>query len=196
MVAPALTTLASRHPQLAVTCLITDQAQLRELTLGTVDVVLGQRYHHLPAAAPRGVSVSPLLDDPLVVVTAADQGGEGPVLLRDLAALDLAVPPPATDCGQAILQGCRQAGFTPTPRYVTADITTQLTLARAGLATALVPRMAIDPTTPGIRTSPIADHPIQRLLFAATRHGDSPNPTTTAVIAALRTAAQEGRTGT
>ncbi|ROR00497.1 DNA-binding transcriptional LysR family regulator [Streptomyces sp. 2132.2] len=196
MVAPALTTLASRHPQLAVTCLITDQAQLRELTLGTVDVVLGQRYHHLPAAAPRGVSVSPLLDDPLVVVTAADQGGEGPVLLRDLAALDLAVPPPATDCGQAILQGCRQSGFTPTPRYVTADITAQLTLARAGLATALVPRMAIDPTTPGIRTSPIADHPIQRLLFAATRHSDSPNPTTTAVIAALRTAAQEGRTGT
>ncbi|MEU8841559.1 LysR family transcriptional regulator [Streptomyces roseus] len=195
MVAPALTTLASCHPQLAVTCLITDQAQLRELTLGTVDVVLGQRYHHLPAAAPRGVSVSPLLDDPLVVVTAADRGGDRPVLLRDLAALDLAVPPPTTDCGQAILQGCRQAGFTPTPRYITADITAQVTLARAGLATALVPRMAIDPNTPGIRTSPIADHPIRRLLFAATRHGDSPNPTTTAVIAALRTAAQEGKTG-
>ncbi|MFJ3174351.1 LysR family transcriptional regulator [Streptomyces roseus] len=195
MVAPALTTLASRHPQLAVNCLITDQAQLRELTLGSVDVVLGQRYHHLPAAAPRGVNVSPLLDDPLVVVTAADQGGERPVLLRDLAALDLAVPPPATDCGHAILQGFRQAGFTPTPRYITADIAAQVTLARAGLATALVPRMAIDPTTPGIRTSPIADHPIQRLLFAATRHGDSPNPTTTAVIAALRTAAQEEKTG-
>ncbi|MFI1453815.1 LysR family transcriptional regulator [Streptomyces roseus] len=196
MVAPALATLASRHPQLAVTCLITDQAQLRELTLGSVDVVLGQRYHHLPAAAPRGVNVSPLLDDPLVVVTAADQGGEQPVLLGDLAALDLAVPPPATDCGQAVLQGFRQAGFTLTPRYITADIAAQVTLARAGLATALVPRMAIDPTTPGIRTSPIADHPIQRLLFAATRHGDSPNPTTTAVIAALRTAAREGRTGT
>ncbi|MFI0140344.1 hypothetical protein [Streptomyces luteogriseus] len=50
IVAPALTGLGSHHPQLTVTCLITDQAQLRELTLGAVDVVLGQRYHHLPDA--------------------------------------------------------------------------------------------------------------------------------------------------
>ncbi|MFJ3205595.1 LysR family transcriptional regulator [Streptomyces sp. NPDC086989] len=195
MVAPALTALASCHPQLAVTCLVTDQAQLRELTLGTVDVVLGQRYRHLPDATPRGVSISPLLNDPLVVVTAADRGGDRPVLLRDLASRDLAVPPPTTDCGQAILQGCSQAGFTPTPRYITADITAQLSLARAGLATALVPRMAIDPATPGIRSSPLSDHPIQRLLFAATRHTDSPNPTTTAVIAALRTTALEAKAG-
>lgn len=33
-----------------------------------------------------------------------------------------------------------------------------------------------------------------RLLFAATRHTQTANPTTTAVIAALRTAAQQGRT--
>ncbi|MFB7244284.1 hypothetical protein CW362_24130 [Streptomyces populi] len=60
--APALTALGSSHPQLTVTCHITDQAQLRELALGTVDVVLGQRYHHLPDATPRGIDVSPLLD--------------------------------------------------------------------------------------------------------------------------------------
>ncbi|MBT1186112.1 LysR family transcriptional regulator [Streptomyces sp. CJ_13] len=194
IVAPALTALGSCHPQLAVTCLITDQAQLSELALGTVDVVLGQRYHHLPDATPRGINVSPLLDDPLLVVTAADQGDDRPVMLQDLAAHDLAVPPATTDCGQAILQGCQRAGFTPTPRYVTADIAAQLALARAGLATALVPRTAIDPTTPGIRATPIADHPIQRLLFAATRHTEHANPTTTAVIAALHTAAQEGQT--
>ncbi|QIP88083.1 LysR family transcriptional regulator [Streptomyces sp. Tu 2975] len=139
IVAPALTELGSRHPQLTVTCLVTDQAQLRELTLGTVDVVLGQRYHHLTDVTPRGIEVSPLLDDPLLVVTAAGQGDERPVALRELATHPLAVPPPTTDCGQAVLQACRQAGFTPTPRYVTADIAAQLTLARAGLATALVP---------------------------------------------------------
>ncbi|WP_327364386.1 LysR family transcriptional regulator [Streptomyces sp. NBC_01296] len=194
IVAPALTALGSCHPQLAVTCLITDLAQLRELALGTVDVVLGQHYHHLPDATPRGINVSPLLDDPLLVVTAADHGDGRPVMLQELAAHDLAVPPPTTDCGQAILQGCHRAGFTPRPRYVTADIAAQLTLARAGLATALVPHTAIDPTTPGIRTAPIADHPIQRLLFAATRHTENANPTTTAVISALRTAAQEGQT--
>lgn len=193
IVAPALTKLGSYHPQLTVTCLITDQAQLRELALGTVDVVLGQRYHHLPDATPRGVDLAPLLDDPLLVVTAADQGDGRPVMLRELATRDLAVPPPTTDCGQAILQGCRRVGFTPVPRYITADISAQLTLARAGLATALVPRTAIDPTTPGIRTSPIADHPIQRLLFAATRHTENTNPTTAAVTAALRAAAEENQ---
>ncbi|WP_412079396.1 hypothetical protein ACLF6K_13345 [Streptomyces xanthophaeus] len=62
------------------------------------------------------------------------------------------------------------------------------------LATALVPRTAIDPATPGIRTAPIEDHPIRRLLFAATRHTETANPTNTAVIAALRTAAQQART--
>ncbi|MFD7078907.1 LysR substrate-binding domain-containing protein [Streptomyces sp. NPDC059918] len=192
IVAPALTALGSHHPQLAVTCLVTDQAQLRELTLGTVDVVLGQRYHHLPDATPRGIDVTPLLDDPLLVVTAAGQAAERPVALRELAAHTLAVPPATTDCGQAILRACGQAGFTPTPRYVTADITAQLTLARAGLATALVPRTAIDPTTPGIRAAPLDSHPIRRLLFAATRHTETANPTNTALIAALRTAAQQG----
>ncbi|MCX3287144.1 hypothetical protein OR263_10545 [Streptomyces sp. NEAU-H22] len=68
------------------------------------------------------------------------------------------------------------------------------TLARAGLATALVPRTAIDPATPGIRTAPVADHPILRLLFAATRHTGTANPTTAAVVTALRTAARENRT--
>ncbi|MEU9669821.1 LysR substrate-binding domain-containing protein [Streptomyces bobili] len=194
IVGPALTALGSHHPQLIVTCLVTDQAQLRELTLGTVDVVLGQRYHHLPDATPRGVEISPLLDDPLLVVTAADQGDERPVALRDLAAHTLAVPPPTTDCGQAILHACHQAGFAPTTRYITADTGAQLTLARAGLATALVPRTAIDPATPGIRTAPIEDRPILRLLFAATRHTKTANPTTMAVIAALRTAARQGHT--
>ncbi|MFY7631528.1 LysR substrate-binding domain-containing protein [Streptomyces sp. NY05-11A] len=146
-----------------------------------------QRYHHLPDATPQGIEVSPLLDDPLLVVTAADQGGERPVALRELAAHSLVVPPPTTDCGQAVLHACHQAGFTPTTRYVTADIAAQLTLARAGLATALVPRTAIDAATPGIRTAPIEEHPILRLLFAATRRTGTANPTTTAVVAALRT---------
>ncbi|MEU9272930.1 hypothetical protein AB0E04_47260 [Streptomyces sp. NPDC048251] len=48
------------------------------------------------------------------------------------------------------------------------------------------------PTAAGIRTSLIEDHPIHRLLFAATRHTDMSNPTTTAVIAALRAAAHDG----
>ncbi|MEW5629976.1 LysR family transcriptional regulator [Streptomyces hydrogenans] len=199
IVAPALTALAADHPQLAVTCLITDQAQLRELTLGTVDVVLGQRYLHLPETTPKGIAVSPLLDDPLLIVTADDgtTGGsdERPVGLRDLATHHLVLPPPATDCGQAILHACHQAGFTPTTRYVTADITAQLTLARAGLATALVPRTAIDPTAPGIRTAPVEDHPILRRLFAARRHTETTNPTTAAVITALRTAARQDRAG-
>ncbi len=194
IVAPALTALGADHPQLAMTCLVTDQAQLRELALGTVDVVLGQRYHHLPETAPRGVEISPLLDDPLLVVTAADGSAERPVALRELATHNLVLPPAATDCGQAILHACHQAGFTPTTRYVTADIAAQLALARAGLAAALVPRTAIDPGTPGIRTAPIEDHPILRLLFAATRHTETTNPTTTAVIAALHTAARQDRT--
>ncbi|MEV3966796.1 LysR substrate-binding domain-containing protein [Streptomyces sp. NPDC050698] len=194
IVAPALRQLGSQHPQLTVTCLVTDQAQLRELTLGAVDVVLGQRYHHMADTTPQGIDVSPLLDDPLVVVTAADQADERPLALRDLATHSLVVPPPTTDCGQAILHACHQAGFTPTTRYLTADIAAQLTLARAGLATALVPRAAIDPSTPGIRMTPIADRPILRLLFAATRHTETPNPTTTAVTAALRTAAERDHT--
>ncbi|MCK8433013.1 hypothetical protein G3I77_08125 [Streptomyces sp. D2-8] len=78
------------------------------------------------------------------------------------------------------------------PPCCTADIAAQLALARSGLATALVPRTAIDPATPGIRTAPIEDRPILRLLFAATRHTETANPTTTAV-AALRTAARQGR---
>ncbi|GAA1328553.1 hypothetical protein GCM10009647_066810 [Streptomyces sanglieri] len=58
----------------------------------------------------------------------------------------------------------------------------------------LVPRTVIDPATPGIRTAPIEDRPILRLLFAATRHTETANPTPTAIVAALRTAARQSRT--
>ncbi|QQC87946.1 LysR family transcriptional regulator [Streptomyces alfalfae] len=191
VVAPALTALAARHPRLTVTCLVTDQAQLRELSLGTVDVVLGQRYHHMPDATPRGVVAHRLLDDPLLVVTAADRSDGRPVPLRELAAHRLVLPPPDTDCGQAVLHACRLAGVTPSAPYVTADIAAQLALARAGLATALVPRTAIEPAAPGIRTSPVEDRPIHRELFAATRRADTADPTATAVVAALRTAARQ-----
>ncbi|MGW1671351.1 LysR substrate-binding domain-containing protein [Streptomyces sp. NPDC002324] len=80
--------------------------------------------------------------------------------------------------GQRVRVGgaCHQAGFTPSTPYVTADIAAQFTLALVGLATALVPRTAIDPTALGIRTAPIEEHPIRRLLFAATRHTDTPDP--------------------
>ncbi|MDQ0828345.1 DNA-binding transcriptional LysR family regulator [Streptomyces achromogenes] len=122
IVAPARTGLGSDHPQLALTCLVTDQAHLRELTLGTVDVVLGQRYHHLPDAPPRRIELCALLEDPLLVVTAADRTDGRPVTLRELATHSLAVPPPTTVRGQAVLQACHQAGFTPTARHVTADI--------------------------------------------------------------------------
>ncbi|MEU3691254.1 LysR family transcriptional regulator [Streptomyces narbonensis] len=195
IVAPALTALGERHPRLTVTCLVTDQAQLRELALGTVDVVLGQRYHHLPEDTPKGVEITPLLDDPLLVVTAADRAGGRPVALRELATHSLALPPSGTDCGQAVLQACRQAGFAPTARYVTTDTSAQLALARAGLATALVPRTAVDPDAPGIRTASIEDRPIVRRLFAATRRTGSADPTSAAVVTALRTAALEGREG-
>lgn len=60
IVAPAIAALGSCHPQLTVTCLVNDQAQLRELALRTVDVVLGQRYHHLPDATPQGAVVAAL----------------------------------------------------------------------------------------------------------------------------------------
>lgn len=195
IVAPALLTLASRHPQLTVTCLVTDQAQLRELLLGTVDVVLGQRYHHLPDATVAGVQAYPLLDDPLLVVTAATHSDGASVALPDLATHRLALPPPATECGQAILHACDRAGFTPTTPYVTADIAAQITLARAGLATALIPATAIEPATPGIRTMTIADRPIRRRLFAAIRSSDAPNPTTAAIVTALRTTARHARAG-
>ena len=110
VVAPALSALAAHHPQLTITCLISDQAQLRELLLGTVDLVLGQRYHHLPDATPQGVEVYPMLDDPLLVVTAATQASGASIELRDLATHIVAVPPPTTDCGQAILRACHEAG--------------------------------------------------------------------------------------
>lgn len=64
--------------------------------------------HHPPCATPRRIAVSPLLDEPLLDVTAADQVDERPVALRELATDNLGVPPPTTDCGQATLHACHQ----------------------------------------------------------------------------------------
>ncbi|MEU4217297.1 LysR family transcriptional regulator [Actinoplanes sp. NPDC026623] len=188
IVAPALHALTLDHPQLTVRCLIGDAAQQSELRLGSVDVILAQRYHHMPRPSDADVRTQPLLDDPILVVTAPAHAPRSPVPLADLATHRLALAPPDTDCGQAVLYACRQAGFTPDSPYLTADITAQLTLARAGLATALVPAMAIE-TTIGLSTTPIAGNPIHRQLYTATRHTDARHPTIDALTAALRTAA-------
>ncbi|MFI6804332.1 LysR family transcriptional regulator substrate-binding protein [Streptomyces luteogriseus] len=148
-------------PELTVTCLVADQAQLRELTLGAVDVVQGQRYRGITACPTPHPGASRSYRCSTIRCSSSPRPAkppERPVALRERAAHSLVLPPPTTDCGQAIVHACHQAGFTPTTRYITADIAARVTLARAGLASGLVPRTAIDPAAPGISTASITDH--------------------------------------
>jgi DNA-binding transcriptional LysR family regulator len=88
-------------------------------------------------------------------------------------------------------RACRElGGFDPDIRHRANDATISLGLIARGLAVALLPDLPLPPRYPGIAVRPIAEGPIDRAIFAVTRVADAARPSTQALVAAVRTAAE------
>ncbi|MFJ6182640.1 LysR family transcriptional regulator [Streptomyces sp. NPDC092295] len=154
-----------------------------------VDIALVYRYTNLATPPHPGVETHTLRTDPLVAVLRGDHPAvhpEGsPVELRDLANTPWITAPPQTACGDAVLQACRSAGFTPQVRHTCTDFAAMIALAASSGHTVLIPRMATAHLPPALSVRPVTDTTLARTIETAVRHGTANEPAIAACLTAL-----------
>src|SRR5215218_2041577 len=164
---------------------------LPALALGDIDLVLGDEWQHQPRRLPTGVQRHELMSDRVRLVLPARH----PAARRHPEALPLAelAGEPWTT-GHAGLgwdemtrRTCQElGGFDPDVRHRTNDAAISLAIVAHGMAVAMLPDLALPPRRPGIQLRDIADDPVDRAIFAATRATDAARPSTQALLAAVR----------
>jgi DNA-binding transcriptional LysR family regulator len=89
---------------------------------------------------------------------------------------------------------CRElGGFEPDVRHRTNDPTVCVAVAARGLGVAMLPDLALREHRAGVALRTIAEGPVSRSIFAATRAADAARPSTQALLAAVRDAADAVR---
>jgi DNA-binding transcriptional LysR family regulator len=189
---PAMEALASDAPRLRCEVVEAEPEQaLPALALGDVDLVLGDEWQHGPLRLPAGVQRHDLFDDPVRLVLPlrhpAARRHRDVVPLAELAGETWTTGHAGMGWDEMTLRTCRDlGGFDPDIRHRTHDATVSLALVAGGLAVTLLPDLVLPDRHPGVVLRGIAERPVSRAIFAATRATDAARPSTQALLAAVR----------
>jgi DNA-binding transcriptional LysR family regulator len=194
---PAMQALAREAPRLRCELIEAEpEHSLPALALGDVDLVLGDEWRHQPRRLPEGLQRHDLLVDRVLLVLPARH----PVARRYQNAVPLAaLAGEVWTAGHAelgweemIQRTCRElGGFDPDIRHRANDATISLALVRRGLAVTMLPELPLEGRRSGVALRAIAEGPIDRAIFAATRAADASRPSTKALLAAVRDAVRD-----
>jgi DNA-binding transcriptional LysR family regulator len=184
LAAPAALELQRDHPAIRVHVHeMEDQDSLRELRLGTLDVILLQEYSHFPSAAPLELHRETLMTEP--VLLARPRRWKAPDTLADLADAPWISEPAVNPLGTALRYACRAAGFEPNIRHSANSIHVVVALVGRGLGVGIVPRLALRGQAEDVVFAPVPGHSLTRSITAATRPALRGRPAVAAAIAAL-----------
>jgi DNA-binding transcriptional LysR family regulator len=195
LAAPAMQALAREAPRLRCEVLEAEpEHALPALALGDVDLVLADEWQHQPVRLPTGVQRHELFDDPVYLVLPARHPAvrrrKGAVPLAELAGEPWATGHVGMAWDEMTRRTCRELGdFDPDIRHRANDSTISLALVARGLAVTMLPELPLPDRYPGLAVRPIAEGPVSRAIFAATRATDAARPSTQALLAAVRAAA-------
>ncbi|MFJ4633779.1 LysR family transcriptional regulator [Streptomyces sp. NPDC088847] len=197
--APLSEALESAHANLQLHITEAEpETAVRLLLQRRVDIALLYRYTNLATPPPPGVETHTLRTDPLVAVLRNDHPAvrpeRNPIDLQELADTQWITAPPQTACGNAVLQACRSAGFTPQIRHTCTDFSAMIALAASVGHTLLIPRLATTHLPPMLAARPVTDSTLTRTIETAVRHGTAHEAAIAAGLTALRTL--DGATGT
>ena len=145
LVAPALATLKRRHPALEQTFTeLEPEDALPAVQAARIDLAVVHHYPGLPAPDLRGLSPTPLLTDPLVLVVPSTLNApHGPVRLREFADADW-ISGRSDEGFQAVAtMAGRSAGFEPRITSRADSYGVVLDLVAGGLGIALMPSSAV-----------------------------------------------------
>lgn len=192
---PAMASLGRTAPRLRCELIEAEPEQaLPALALGDIDLVLGDEWQHQPVRLPPGVERHDLFADPVRLVVPARHGalrGDRPVPLAELSAEVWATGYAGMGWDLITQRTCRElGGFDPDVGHRTNDATVALALVADGLAVTMLPELPLPARRAGVAVRPIAEGAISRAVFAAIRAADAARPSTQAVLAAVREAAE------
>jgi DNA-binding transcriptional LysR family regulator len=192
---PAMQALARDAPRLRCELVEAEPEQsLPALAVGDVDLVLGDEWQHRPRHLPTALERHELLLDPVHVILPARhrlaRRHREAVPLAELAQEAWATGHAAMGWEEMTQGTCRElGGFDPDIRYRANDATISLALVARGLAVTLLPDLVVPGNHPGVVLRAIAEAPVHRTIFAATRAADAARPSIRALLAAVRDAA-------
>lgn len=185
-------TLRAGGPPLELVVVQADPAaSLDLLVAGDADLVIVEAGSASPATDDERFEQELLFDDPLQLVVPVDHrlAGRERVALADAHDDDWVGGPPDGSYHQIELRACHRAGFTPRFVHLALDWTSYLAVVEAGLAVALLPRLAVRPGR-AVRILPLTDTPPPiRHVRTCVRRGSADQPAIRRVREALREAA-------
>jgi len=192
---PAMEALARDAPRLRCELVEAEPEQaLPALALGDLDLVLGDEWQHGPRRLAAGLERHDLLEDPVHLALPARHPAarqRDAVPLAELAEAIWVTGHPGMGWDEMTVRTCREhGGFDPDIRHRTNDANVSLALVARGLAVALLPKFALPVRQRGLALRAIAGAPAARSIFAVTRATDAARPSTRAVLAAIRAAAE------
>lgn len=187
LVPEAIAACRARHPDLRVQLHEYETTEaLDALRTGALDVALVYEYSLLPALADPGITLRPLLREPLLCVVPAGFAPAGaPVPLALLRDEHWIAPSSDTALRTVLERACALAGFTPELDYASDDYTVILALVQAGLGVSLIPRLALESQDVRLTIAAPADLPLYRRVLLATRNGSGHHPVVATVSQAL-----------
>jgi len=191
---PAMDALARDAPRLRCELIEGEPEQtLPALAVGDLDLVLGDEWQHEPWRLPGGVSRHDLLEDPVRLLLStghpAARRHRAAVPLCDLAGEAWATGHAGLGWEKVTQRTCRGlAGFDPEIRHRTDGATLGLALVARGHAVTMLPELVLPARPPGVAVRAIAEGPVSRTIFAATRTTDAARPSTRALLNAVREA--------
>ena len=191
----ALARLARDHPDLTVeTTHIRAEDGIPSLLSRDFDLVIEENYPSRPARRAEGVETETLGDDELCLITPAagrELAASGPSL-AECAHHSWAMEPADTHAGHWSRAECRRAGFEPDVTTESSDVVFLVRLVASGLASALVPRLALHAAAMSTGTEPTEvaigrlPEPANRRISTAIRRGSARTPRIIALRDALR----------
>jgi len=195
MLAPTVARLATRHPDLDVVLCESDPGEaLRDLRLGELDLVVAHEYDHLLIAPDPEIHRDELFTEDMLIAAPHGRFAPGrPVALAELSGDVWAAGPARSDCGTAVREACRAAGFEPDVRYSFTEFAVVLHLVAAGMAVSLLPQLAFAEPSHGYSVHPVSDGGFTRRIFTASRLGNRDRPAVVAFLDALAESCAEFR---
>jgi DNA-binding transcriptional LysR family regulator len=193
---PAMERLAREAPRLRCEAVEGEPEQmLPALALGDVDLVLGDEWPQNPVRIPDGVQRHDLFGDPIHLVLPSRhplaRANPEAVPLAELADAAWTTGPAGMGWDAMTRRNCRDlGGFEPDIRHRTNDPEVIFALVGRGLGVAMLPDLALPRRASGVALRTIAEGPVTRAIFAATRTSDAARPSTQALLAAIRAAAE------
>ncbi|WP_028921549.1 LysR family transcriptional regulator [Pseudonocardia acaciae] len=186
----AIAACRAAHPDLDVRLEEWETADgLPALRSGRLDMLLVYEFDLLARIADPGVTLTRLVTESLLV--AAPEALElprGPLSLATLRDQPWIVPRSDGALRATVERAFGMSGFAPRLDYVSDDYTVILALVRAGLGVSLVPRLATEGLTTGVRMHRLDEPRLTRIVSVAARAGTEQAPNVATLTAALQEA--------